>query len=52
MTIGFLNSLMDSQLISLFSPSQLNDPVALLPMEVRDDGIIGRKLSPINSSLS
>ncbi len=52
MTMGFLNSLMDSQLISLFSPSQLNDPVALLPMEVRDDGIIGRKLSPINSSLS
>jgi hypothetical protein len=52
MTTGFPSSVMDSQLISSFSPSQLDDPVALLPMEAQDDGIVGRKLSPIVSSLS
>jgi hypothetical protein len=36
----------------VFFPLQLDDPVALLPLEARDDRIIGRKLSPIVSPLS
>jgi hypothetical protein len=30
----------------------MDDPVALLPLEAKDDGIIGRKLSFIVSPLS
>jgi hypothetical protein len=41
----FQSALMDSSLIPRF-PLQLDDSVALLPMEVRDDGIVGGKLSP------
>jgi hypothetical protein len=51
MTTAFPSSVMDSPLISSFSPSQLDDPVALLSMEVLDDEIVGRRLSPIVSSL-
>ncbi len=46
------STVMDSPLIPSFFPSQLDDPVALLPLEVWDDGIVGRKLSPTVSFLS
>jgi hypothetical protein len=35
-----------------FFPLQPDDPVTLLPLEARDDGIIGRKLSPMINPLS
>jgi hypothetical protein len=46
----FQSAVMDSP--PLVFPLQLDDPVALLPMEARNDGIVGRKLSPTVSSLS
>jgi hypothetical protein len=35
-----------------FFPLQPDDPVTLLPLEARDDGISGRKLSPMINPLS
>jgi hypothetical protein len=43
---------MDSPLIPSFLPLQSDDPVTLLPLEARDDGIIGRELSPMVNPLS
>ncbi len=47
------SAVMDSPLIPSFLPlSQLDDLVALLPLEVRDDGIVSSKFSPTTSPLS
>jgi hypothetical protein len=47
MVTAFQVAVTDSPLIPFFLllPLQLDDPVALLPLEARDDGIIGRKRS-------
>jgi hypothetical protein len=52
MVTHFQIAAMDSPLIPLFFLLQLDDPVALLPLEAQDDGIIGRELSLIISPLS
>jgi hypothetical protein len=53
MVTAFQIAVTDSLLIPFFLlPPQLGDPGVLLPLEARDDGIIGRKLSLIVSPLS
>ncbi len=53
MVTAFQIVVTDSPLIPSFPllPLQLDDPVALLPLEARDDGITGRKLSLIVTPL-